>query len=393
MSTPVPAGTPVPRSLAASLLLLWLAGLCLRLTVLCVPPVIPLIRESFPLSQANVAALTSLPVLLFCVAAIPGSLMISRWGAGQVLVAGILVTGLASAARAASPDLAMLFGATFVMGIGIAVMQPAFPAIVREWVPGRVALGTAVYSNALLVGEALAASLTIPVVVPLAGGWRGSLATWSGLVLVLGIVLVFAARGAVHGNALANPRWWPDWRDGATWRLGLITGFASTLYFATNSFLPDLVRWHGRPDLLGAALSALNWMQLPASFLMLAFAQRLAGRRVPFIAMALLSFASIPALFLTGGVGVVVFSGVIGFVTAWLLVLTLALAPLTVASEDVPRVSAAMFAIGYFCAVALPILGGFLWDVTGTPWAAFAPVAVYALVAAVLAGGLRFSKA
>jgi CP family cyanate transporter-like MFS transporter len=233
-------------SLAASLLLLWLAGLCLRLTVLCVPPVIPLIRDSFPLTQANVAALTSLPVLLFCVAAIPGSLMISRWGAGRILVAGILVTGLASAARAASPDLAMLFGTTFVMGIGIAVMQPAFPAIVREWVPQRVALGTAVYSNALLVGEALAASLTIPVVVPLAGGWRGSLVAWSGLVLVLGIVLVFAVRGARGGNGVANPRWWPDWREGATWRLGLIMGFASSLYFGTNAFLPDLVRWHGR---------------------------------------------------------------------------------------------------------------------------------------------------
>jgi len=383
--------TVAPRSLAGSLLLLWVAGLCLRLTVLCVPPVIPLIRESFPLSQANVAALTSLPVLLFCIAAIPGSLMISRWGAGRVLVAGILVAGLASASRAWSPDLAMLLGATFVMGIGIAVMQPAFPAIVREWVPGNVALGTAVYSNALLVGEALAASLTIPVVVPLAGGWRGSLVAWSSVVVVLGLVLAFAVRGAGTGRAAgtANPRWWPDWRDRTTWRLGLIAGFASTLYFGTNAFLPDLLRWHGRPELLGPALSALNWLQLPASFIMLAFAKRLAGRRAPFIATALLSFASIPALFLTGGVGVVVFSGVIGFVTAWLLVLTLALPPLTVAPEDVPRVSAAMFAIGYFCAVALPIVGGLLWDMTGQPWTAFALIAVYALLAAWLAVGLK----
>jgi hypothetical protein len=52
-----------------------------------------------------------------------------------------------------------------------------------------------------------------------------------------------------------------------------------------------------------------------------------------------------------------------------------------------------MFAIGYFCAVALPILGGFLWDLTGAPWAAFAPIAVYALAAAWLAAGLGFEKA
>ena len=75
--------------------------------------------------------------------------------------------------------MALLFGATFLMGVGIAVMQPALPAIVRDWVPRRVALGTAVYSNALLVGEAISASLTIPVVLPLVGR-AGAGACWCG---------------------------------------------------------------------------------------------------------------------------------------------------------------------------------------------------------------------
>ena len=30
-----------------------------------------------------------------------------------------------------------------VMGFGIAIMQPALPTLVREWVPQRVALGIA----------------------------------------------------------------------------------------------------------------------------------------------------------------------------------------------------------------------------------------------------------
>lgn len=49
--------------------------------------------------------------------------------------------------------------------------------------------------------------------------------------------------------------------------------------------------------------------------------------------------------------------------------------------KDLPRVSAAMFAIGYLCAIATPMLGGFAWDVTGMAWTAFAaPGALAALV-------------
>jgi citrate/tricarballylate utilization protein len=47
-----------------ALALLWLLGICLRITVLAIPPVIPLVHESFVLSQSAIAALTSLPVLL-----------------------------------------------------------------------------------------------------------------------------------------------------------------------------------------------------------------------------------------------------------------------------------------------------------------------------------------
>ncbi|TMB09688.1 MAG: MFS transporter, partial [Deltaproteobacteria bacterium] len=141
-------------------ILLWLFGLCLRTTVLAVPPVIPMIHQSLALSQAEIGALASLPVLLFSFAAVPGSILIARFGAFRVLVGGILLTGLGSALRGAAPDAAMLFAATFVMGIGIAIMQPSLPPVVREWVPRKIALGTAVYSNGLLMGEALAASLT-----------------------------------------------------------------------------------------------------------------------------------------------------------------------------------------------------------------------------------------
>ena len=69
---------------------------------------------------------------------------------------------------------------TIVMGFGVAIMQPALPTLVRQWVPDRVALGTAVSSNGLLVGVAAGPALTIPLVLPLVGqSWRLDFLVWS----------------------------------------------------------------------------------------------------------------------------------------------------------------------------------------------------------------------
>jgi CP family cyanate transporter-like MFS transporter len=379
----------------AKLVLLWLFGLCLRLTVLAIPPVIPLIHESIDLTQATVGALMSLPVLLFSFAAIPGSLMVARFGPAHVLTVGLLLTAVAAASRGLAPGAGVLFVATFAMGVGIAIMQPALPAVVREWAPNRVALGTAVYLNGLLVGEALSASLTIPVVLPLVGNsWRASLVAWAVPVLVIGLLSAFASRGEKLSRVGEVPRlWWPDWRDPMTWKLGLLSGFSSSLYFATNAFLPDYLRWRGHPELLGSALTALNWAQLLASFLLVVFAERMTLRRWPFVATGILSTIAIVGLLAMQDAWIPFWSAVIGFCTAFILILALALPALLGKANDVHRQSAAMMAIGYLCAFVLPIVGGLAWDAMGSPHAAFAPILLFAIVATFLATRLAFPKA
>ena len=376
-----------------ALALLWLAGICLRITVLAIPPVMPQIHESFALSQAAVGALTSLPVLLFSFAAIPGSLLVARHGPVAVLIGGIFLTAVAGAFRGASPDLATLFVTTFLMGVGIAIMQPALPAVVRDWVPRKVALGTATYSNGLLVGEAISASVTIPFLMPAVdGNWRLAVAWWSLPVFLIGVLLLWRRprAAATHRHAGGPRRWWPDWRDPLTWRLGLLSGYASALYFGNNAFLPDYLAWRGRGDLLGPALSALNWVQIPASILMLAYAQRITMKRWPFLALQAVSVVALAGMLGMDDAWVVIWAGVIGFCNAFLLILTLALPPLISPPEDIHRLSAAMIAIGYLSAFLLPIAGGFVWDLTGKPPLAYALLFGFAAVAMALAARLRF---
>ena len=378
------------------LLLLWLAGACLRITVLATPPVIPALHAELHLSETQIGWLSSLPSMMFAIAAVPGSLLIARVGLIPALLVGLLLTALGGAARGAVPEAAFLFASTIVMAAGVAIMQPILPPLVRAWFPARIGFATAVYTTGLLVGEILPAALTIPLVLPLAdGSWRLSFVIWTIPVLLTAVVVaVYAKRldGAKNAAPAANTRWWPDWRRPLIWQLGLILGSVNAIYFVSNAFLPDYVIAQGRPDLVGAALTALNVGQLPAAFLMLGLAGSLVTRPWAYVASGLASLAAVIGLVTSHGVGIVVFAGLLGFTDALTLILALALPSMLSASDDVHRTSAGMFTISYSCAMLLSIVGGWLWDFTAMPVASFAPVALCAIVIVVLASTVKNAR-
>ena len=134
------------------MLLLWLGGIDLRLTMLAVPPLVPLIHRELHLDEKSVGALVSGPVLLLAIAAVPGSLLIAKLGIRGALIAGLGSVAVFGALRGYGPSVPVLFSATFLMGVGVAVTQPALPSLVREWFPRRIAIATAVYSNGILIG-------------------------------------------------------------------------------------------------------------------------------------------------------------------------------------------------------------------------------------------------
>lgn len=375
-----------------NLALLWLGGFDLRVTLLAVPPLIPAIHRDLRLDEKGVSILTGLPVLLLAVAAIAGSLLIARLGARRALVAGLLAIGLGSALRGIGPSLAVLFAMTLVMGAGVAVSQPAFPTLTREWFPGRVALATAVYSNGLLFGETVPASFTGPLVAPALGGsWQLTLLFWSAPAFLVAGLLLALTRHLPPGPDVPM-RWLPGFRDGRLWRVGIVMGFASAAYFGTNAFIPDFVRAAGRSALKDPALAALNTCQLGASVLALALGPRLMGRRSPFVVAGVLIATATIAMALTPGHWTVVYAGVIGFASALALVLTLALPPLLVAGPDVPRFSAGIFLIMYAFSFAGPVVGGAAWDATGRPAAAFLALAAGGVVMVAIAAGTQLRE-
>ena len=383
-----------PLQTIIAVALLWLAGNALRLTILAIPPVIQMIKDDLGLTATEVGVLAGIPIILFAGAALPGSLLLARFGPVRTLLTGLVISGIGSGLRGAATGPIGLDAATVLVGFGVAVMQPAMPTLVRQWLPEHVGFGTAVYTNGLLMGEILPVLLAIPVILPLSGGsWRLCLVFWGMAVIAIAACVAFLAQRSPAPSETAHradPRRWPDWSDGFIWRLGLIFGSANSIYFASNAFLPVYLASVGRNSAVGPALTALNLGQLPASFLMLAFADRVAGRSWPYGVAGLLAILGVAGIVFAPGNGSVVASAVLGFACAGTLVLALALPPQRCRPEELAATTAAMLTLSYGSAVVTPVISGAAWDATGAPAAAFLPMGIWAVVLLASAPAARF---
>jgi MFS transporter, CP family, cyanate transporter len=368
---------------------LFLAGVATRMTILAMPPVIPLVHEELHMSETQVGLLVGLPLALFAVAAVPGSLLIARIGAQLAVLVGMLIAGVASGARGAAIDIATLYAAVIATGLGVAIMQPGMPTLVREWLPGRIALGTIAYTSGMLIGATVSSATTIPYVLPALGGsWRADLMFWA--VPALLIAPVFHLLSPTRKDRQTAPiatggRWWPDWNKPLTWLIGVTLGCNNSAFFGTNAFIGDYLASQGKAALFGPAVGWLNGLQMVAPFLLLVMAGRLERRAWPFLVFGpLLLAAFVTFIFAQSDVALLVAAGMVGLTTAMTFAPALALPALLSAPGDVSRTSAGMFTISYSCGIAVPTISGALWDVTGRPWTAFLPLCVCAATLTVL---------
>lgn len=372
--------------------LLWLAGVYLRIPVLVAPPLAPFISDELALSQALTGALTTLPILMLAVGSMPGSLAIARLGPRNTLALAMVIMVIGSAGRGLVPDTFTLMLVSAVMGLGVAMMQPALPALLPRWLePHHLALGSAIYMNGMLMGEFIGAGITLPVLMPLLdNSWRATMLAWSLPALLVAAALFLPRRDRARPQR--NVAWLPDWRNPLTLRIGLLLGLSGSMFFGLNAYMGNLLQQQGHFEKLSEALFWYNIAQVFASLVMLKMARYWVGRRSLIIIMATIS--------IIGTLGTVLFTGwwaiasatLMSFVAGILLILLVAVPPLVMPPEETGRLSAGTFLVGYTLAFSVPMLGGVLADWTGDVRHALMVMIAYSLLVLPLAFTLDLKK-
>lgn len=383
---------PPPAKLLPVAVLLWLAGVYLRIPVLVAPPLAPFISDELGLTQALTGALTTLPILMLAIGSMPGSLAIARIGPRNTLALAMVIMVIGSAGRGLMPDTLTLMIASAVMGIGVSMMQPSLPALLPRWLePHHLALGSAIYMNGMLMGEFIGAGITLPVLMPLLdNSWRATLVAWSLPALLVAAALFLPKRD--RAKPVRKVAWLPDWHNPLTLRIGLLLGLSGSLFFGLNAYMGNLLQHQGQFDKLPDALFWYNLAQVFASLIMLKMVRYWVGRRGVIATLASISLlGAIGAVMLTGWWSIVS-ATLMSLVAGMLLILLVAIPPLVVSSAETGRLSAGTFLVGYTVAFCVPMLGGVVADWTGDARHALMLMITYGLLVLPLAFTLNLER-
>jgi MFS transporter, CP family, cyanate transporter len=366
----------------ALLAALFLGALALRPQLVGVGPLLPEIDEDLGISHAVAGLLSTIPVLCMGLFAPPAAYLAGRLGTRAAIgacLAGIAGFGLL---RAAAPGAPLVLALTFPIGMGMGLAGALIPVAVKERFAHRPAFASGVYTTGITGGAALSSGLAVPIAGAL-GGWRASLAVFSGVTVLLFIAWLALVPAGSERPPISPPRL--PWGRRVVWVLVAVFALQSIVYYGLVSWMPDSFQERGwSAEAAGTLVGVMSIAGLPSGLLVPFLADRLGSRRqwlgltAGMLFLATIGIATLP----DAGWAWAILAGA-GIGATFPLTLTL---PLDVARDpaDTGAVVGLMLGAGYTIAAAGPFMLGAVRDLTGSFSAS-----LWVLV--VVAGGLLLS--
>jgi CP family cyanate transporter-like MFS transporter len=348
-----------------------LIGTALRPQALIVGPLVGSVQADLGMSHGIAGLLSTIPVLCMGFLAPLGPVLSGSIGPRLGAALCVLLIAVFGVLRAFLPDSATVLLATVGIGVGMAVVGPILPSIVRQRLPSQPAAGTGAYVAGLVLGATATAAAAVPIA-SAAGGWRGSFAITSAVAFVSLLAwLLLMPRDTEHGR-VAPQRPNLPWRRPSAWLLGVIFGSQSILFYGGITWLASIYTERGwGPVEAGGLVALFTGVGIVPTLAVPLIADRIGTRRSQLAGAAVLSTAGALIVALLPGeppgslltVGGVVLLG-LGIGAYFPLALTL---PVDVAVDpaDAASISALMLLVGYLLAASSPVVLGFVRDTFG----------------------------
>lgn len=360
------APTPGFGLVAATLLV----AACLRSPLTALSSLLEPMRADLDLSTGATALLTSVPVLLFGLAA-PLALVLSRrYGLAGGVRIGIAVLTLGTLVRFA-PGAAWLFAGTALIGVGVAIGNVLLPAFIKVRFPHRIASVMAGFTASMNLAAALAAGSAVPVAAALGVGWRGGLVPCA--VLAVGTCAVWSAaartrdRARVAGSLPAPNAVRSMLRSRRAQWVVIFTAAQSVVYYALLAWLPTIFEAHGLSSTTsGLLLSVTTLVSAPSAIAVASIGVRRADQTWLLYGTVATAGTGLLGLALWTSAAPVLWAVLVGLGQggAFALALTLFVVR-TSTGEQTATLSMLAQAIGYAAAASGPLVAGLLHSATG----------------------------
>ncbi|QTD42027.1 CynX/NimT family MFS transporter [Sporosarcina sp. Te-1] len=368
---------------------IFMVAVNMRPAITSIGPMLDTIRDQLNLSNTQVSALTSLPVLCMGIFATLAPVLNRKLGLVKSVLVMLFIIGLLTAVRGVNDSYAVLLLTAFGIGISIAVIGPLLSAMIKQKFPERAASIISVYSFGMGVGASVSAGLTAYVYESTAS-YRIALGIWS-ILAIAGILFWLAAtRGEVqiqqqNGNDSRTTGISP-WKTPKAWIFLLFFGLQASTFFAIITWVVPVVTANGFTLLRASSLlSMMTIIQIIFNLLFPLLIGRFPARR--FWLLVILLSGLIGVGFIATGSPSLTWIGafILGIPLGGLFPIALLL-PLdeTETASETNDWTAMMQTGGYIMAGILPLLIGVLYDLTSNHQNTLLIIAAFFLLMIVL---------
>lgn len=359
----------------------------LHLLLFSVAPMVTVLIETMNITHAQFGFIFSSAMISLILFRLPWGFLADRVGYVKVVKISLLLSTVFAMARAFASGYSSLILSQFFVGLGMAALMPCLSLMVKEWSIESPGFSTGVYVSGFAAGNATALGLT-PHLLGLMD-WRGVFLVYAGFSAVVCAAWLCLAEGrAETRSAIA----WKDLerlvKDKYVWVLLLFLVASMGCYDTLATWMPRVLDMKQFSSALASLLPLGFFVAGPVVGLL---SDQVQNRTRVVWPLGMMAAASIVGINHAPFPVLLVCLFLVGFTTTGVTTITLAvpvkhkrLSP--VAGSVVGLISS----LGNIGPLLMPVLFGFLIDVTGTYHASVFSVAALAGFVVIL--GSRVSE-
>ncbi|MFC6322704.1 MFS transporter [Companilactobacillus baiquanensis] len=263
----------------------------LRLPITIMPPLLRSIEKDLNIPSSMAGLLTSIPLIAFAIFS-PIIVKIAKNKGNELTILLFFILLLVGSYLRVIPTVWALFLGTALVGIGIDSGNVLVPAIIKDHMPNKIPLGTALYTLSMLLIGAIGTAFSGYFIT------RISLSATLAILSVMGIIaFIFWIPNVKNNQKDTNnkdeeiPDYQSVWHQSLGWLITLYFGFQSLIYYSLLTWLPRVLTDHGVTTIFSSnLLTVLQIAGLPLSFIVPMLAPKKVG-------MGLLTFCVVLGYF------------------------------------------------------------------------------------------------
>lgn len=370
----IAGGLRQSRSQYIVLINIWLLGFSMWVTLLSISPIMPQVKDELGLNFAQTALIFSIPLAMLALLAVFGGFVADRIGPRNAAGIGALLFSVGAASRAVSYDIVTLALFTAIIGLGLALSYPNLPKIIGMWFPPNL-FGTAsgIYGTGIMIGSTVALALTVPLIYPITGNWRGVFLAWGALSVALTAIWWLTMRSPAT-SAISDGPPKPGTeailrvlRNRSLWVIAALLFLVNIIFYVEVTWLLPFFTEMGIGIQDAAILESLVAVAGVPGIIIIPVASDRLKRRKPFLWVSgIVSGVAALALTFSPPMLLYVLAIILGITVIAIYVMCLIL-PVDLFPRDlVGTASGLVISLGYVGGLIGPFAAGYLADFTGS---------------------------